>query len=67
MTQLRLAYSRLETETSRKKSKPSSIVWPASKLLSWKIERLQELRPAAVDVIDKLVDDMLREIAQGYL
>lgn len=66
---LRLAYSRInppqETRRLRKKSKPSSITLPASALLSWKVERLQELRPAAVDVIERLVDDMLDEIARG--
>lgn len=70
MTQLRLAYSQRGRHVTRrpsKKSTPSSVVLPALQLLSWKIERLQHVRPAVVDVIERLVDDMLAEIEQGHL
>lgn len=67
MPQLRLAFSnRTPIEngkrTSRKKSTPSPIVLPALQLLSWKLERLHGKRPAALIVIERLVDGMLFEV-----
>lgn len=65
MSQLRLIWTQTSgsvTKQRRKKSVPSSIVLPGLKLLSWKLERLQKERPAIVDVIERLVDDMLDEL-----
>lgn len=68
MTQLRLAYSQKSRgKPSRKGSIPSSVTLPSSQLLTWKIQRLEEARPAVVAVIERLVDDMLEEIERGHL
>lgn len=70
MSQLRLVYSQTVgrvTKPSRKKSTPPSLVLAASQLLSWKIECLREQRPAAVDVIEKLVDDLLKQVEERTL
>lgn len=67
MSQLRLAFSNLQAvprQTRSKKSRPSPVVLDHWQPLFWKLERLDDLRPAAVDVIEKLVDDLLRE-AEG--
>jgi len=61
MSQLRLAYSANGTPSSRKKSKRSTVVLPLLQPVLWKIELLRSLRPAAVVVIEGLVDDLLRE------
>ena len=64
MSQLRLAFSNLQLAPRpirSKKSKPSPVALDPWQLLLWKIERLDDLRPAAVDVIERLVDDLLRE------
>lgn len=68
MTKLRLAYSkngRYVPAPTRKKSAPPSIVLPTLQLLSWKIEQLQAVRPAAVHVVEDLVDDMLERARKG--
>lgn len=68
MTKLRLAYSksgRYVPSPTRQKSAPPSIVLPTLQLLSWKIEQLHALRPAAVDVVENLVDDMLVRARKG--
>lgn len=70
MAQIRLAYSktgRYVTKSSAKKSAPPSLVLAPLQLLSWKIERLNAQRPAAVEVLENLVDDMLEEIERGHL
>lgn len=70
MTQLRLAYrstTGVVEKQRRKKSAPSFVVLHRFQLLSWKIERLQAQRPAVVDVIEKLVDDLIAELDRGQL
>lgn len=72
MTQLRLAYSKSspalnendtpETRRSKKKFNESSITLPTLQLLSWKIERLYGGRPAAIEVLERIVDHMLDEM-----
>lgn len=65
MAQIRLAYSKNGKPAMQqppKKSDPSSVVLVSLQFLLWKIERLQEKRPAAVEVLENLVDDMLSEL-----
>lgn len=64
MSQLRLAFSNLRLvpqPINSKRSKPSPVVLTRSQLLSWKIEKLEALRPVALDVLERQVDDMLHE------
>lgn len=67
MPKLRLVYSKTGRYVTapQKKSTPSSIVLPTSALIFWKIERLQAQRPGAVDVIERLVDNLLAELDRG--
>lgn len=67
MSQLRLAFSsgqrvRKKQNDSPTKLKTSSVVLAGSVFLSWKLERLHELRPDAVGVIERLVDNLLDEL-----
>lgn len=67
MSQLRLVYSKTDgsaTSRSKRKSAPPSLVLPEWQSVSWKLELLAKVRPAAVEVIERLVDDLLRE-AEG--
>lgn len=62
MTRLRLVYSktgRYVTSTSGKNSRRRPLALPTLQLLSWKIEMLSAKRPAAIEVLENIVDDML--------
>lgn len=66
MTQLRLAFSNGK-KTSVEKATPTPSVTCSPDLRSsarilQKISRLQRLRPAVVEVIEKLVDDVLDDL-----
>lgn len=67
MSELKLVYSTRANvkKKSRKKSSTSPISLPSSQLLSWKLQRLHDERPAAAEVIERLVDAMLARIDSG--